>query len=62
MVALMYWDEIAEEIEKRVLDDLAQQYLPGAVDVRAAWKRHIIDVLSKRFARGVETPPTIAEK
>ena len=44
----MYWDEIAEEIEKRVNADLQKQYRPGADAVSAAWKRNIVDVMAEK--------------
>ncbi len=44
----MYWDEIAEEIDKRVQADLATQYRPGVDAVRSAWKRHIVDVMTEK--------------
>ena len=44
----MYWNEIAEEIDKRVNADLDKQYRPSADDVRAAWKRHIFGVMAEK--------------
>lgn len=44
----MHWDEIAEEIDKRVSADLVKLYRPSADDARSAWKRHIVDVMAEK--------------
>lgn len=51
----MYWDEVAEEIERRVIADLDKHYRPGEADVRSAWKRHIVEVMSEKskFLRAI---------
>lgn len=55
----MYWDEIAEECERRVMAELATIYRPAQVHQTAAWKKAIIDVLSDNAkllrARGART-------
>jgi hypothetical protein len=47
----MFYDEIAEEVARRVADDLAKIYQPSANDETSAWKRNIVDVLSEKLQR-----------
>lgn len=57
---MMYFDEIAEEIDRRVSADLEKLYRPSADDVRSAWKRHIVDVMAeKRKLLGIDLPETV---
>lgn len=47
----MYYDEIAEEVERRVKAELRGIYRPSGNDETSAWKRNIIDVLAERFSK-----------
>jgi hypothetical protein len=43
-----YWDEVAEEVERRVMAELDTIYRPHQGHQTAAWKKHIVEVLSEK--------------
>lgn len=45
---VLYWDEIAEEIERRAMTELGRQYRPGQSQQSVAWKKAIIDVMAEK--------------
>jgi hypothetical protein len=49
--APFHFDEVAEEVERRAMAELATIYSPAQVHQTAAWKSAIVDVLAERFSK-----------